>query len=203
MLSFHEFAENLGSLMPLNLAPDALPTGLAGVPQRLSLGPRIHPSAFIAPNATVLGDVMIAEEASVWYGAVLRGDINRIVIGPRTNIQDAAVIHLADDFPALIGEMVTVGHSAIVHACTVDDEVLIGMGAIVLDGAEIGARSIIGANALVTTGTQIPPGSLVVGSPGKVIRQLSLDEQDGIKTWALKYVENAKYFRTHQERSAG
>jgi carbonic anhydrase/acetyltransferase-like protein (isoleucine patch superfamily) len=94
--------------------------------------------------------------------------------------------------------MVTVGHSAIVHACTIGDEVLIGMGAIILDGAEIGARSIIGANALVTTGTKIPPGSLVVGSPGKVVRLLSADEQARIKSWALKYVENAKIFRAHQ-----
>ena len=104
---------------------------------------------------------------------MLRGDINRIVIGPRSNIQDNAVVHLADDYRAFIGELVTVGHSAIVHACTVDDEVLIGMGAIILDGAEIGARSIIGANTLVTAGTKIPPGSLVIGSPAKVTRQLS------------------------------
>ena len=183
--------------MPLDLLPDPLPTGLAGVPQRLSVGPRIHPSAYIVPNATVVGDVTLSEEASVWYGAVLRGDINRIVVGAQTNIQDAAVVHLADNFAAVIGERVTIGHSAIVHACTVDDEVLIGMGAIILDGAEIGARSIIGANTLVTAGTNIPPGSLVVGSPGKVVRQLSLDEQSGIKKWALKYVENAKMFRAH------
>jgi carbonic anhydrase/acetyltransferase-like protein (isoleucine patch superfamily) len=188
--------------MPLNLPPDPLPAGLAGVPQRLGLGPRLHPTAFVVPNATVIGDVTVKEEASVWYRAVLRGDINRILIGPRTNIQDAAVVHLADDFPAILGEMVTVGHGAIIHACTIADEVLIGMGAIVLDGAEIGARSIIGANALITAGTRIPPGSLVVGSPGKVIRQLPLDEQTGIKRWALKYVENAKHFRAHQERSS-
>ncbi|MGZ5005377.1 MAG: gamma carbonic anhydrase family protein, partial [Chthoniobacterales bacterium] len=97
--------------------------------------------------------------------------------------------------PALVGEMVTVGHSAIVHACTIDDEVLIGMGAIILDGAEIGARSIIGANTLITVGTRIPPGSLVIGSPGRVVRQLDHDEQHAIKHWALKYVQNSKYFR--------
>jgi carbonic anhydrase/acetyltransferase-like protein (isoleucine patch superfamily) len=156
----------------------------------------------VAPGATVIGDVTLEEEASVWFGAVVRGDINRIVIGARSNIQDCAVIHLADDFQAIIGERVTVGHSAIVHACTVDDEVLIGMGAIVLDGAEIGARSIIGANALVTAGTKIPPGSLVIGSPGKVVRPLSIEEQAKIKSWALKYVENAKMFREHLEQSA-
>src|SRR5450755_2987348 len=127
--------------------------------QRLELGPRIHPTAFVVPNATVIGDVSLGEESSVWYRAVLRGDINRIIIGPRTNIQDNVVVHLADDFPAIIGELVTVGHSAIVHACMIDDEVLVGMGAIILDGAEIGARCIIGANALVTAGMKVPPGS--------------------------------------------
>jgi len=164
---------------------------------RLRLGPRVHPSAFAVPGATVVGDVTLGEQASVWYGAVLRGDINRIVIGPRTNIQDNVVVHVADDYPAIIGELVTVGHSAIVHACTVDDEVLIGMGAIILDGAEIGARSIIGANTLVTVGMHIPPGSLVLGSPAKVTRQLSGDEQATVKSWALKYVENARSFREY------
>lgn len=176
---------------------DPLPTGLDGVAQRLKLGPRIHPSAFVAPGATVIGDVTLGEESSVWFGAVLRGDINRIVVGPRTNVQDGAIIHLADNFPALIGELVTIGHGAIVHACTLDDEVLVGMGAIILDGAEIGARSIIGANALVTAGTKIPAGSLVFGSPAKVMRELDANEQRAIKTWALKYVENAKHFREH------
>ena len=110
-------------------------------------------------------------------------------------MQDGTVIHLSDDFPAIIGELVTIGHSAIVHACTIADEVLIGMGATILDGAEIGARSIIGANALVTTGTRIPAGSLVIGSPAKVVRQLTTDEQQKIKSWAVKYVQNAKFFR--------
>ena len=165
------------------------------MPRRLQLGPRIHPTAFVVPNATVIGDVTIAEESSVWFGAVLRGDINRIVVGARTNIQDNAVIHLSDDHPALVGELVTIGHSAIVHACAIDDEVLVGMGAIILDGVEIGARSIIGANALISVGKKIPPGSLVYGSPARVVSQLSLDEQNGIKRWALKYVENAKIYR--------
>src|SRR5438270_12170614 len=144
---------------------EEIPTGHAGMLQRLRLGPRIHPTAYVVPNATIIGDVSLGEEASVWYGAVLRGDINRIVIGPRTNLQDNVVVHLSDDCPAIVGELVTIGHSAIIHACTIDDEVLIGMGAIILDGAEIGARSIIGANTVVTVRTKIPPGSLVVGSP--------------------------------------
>src|SRR3954447_11930823 len=155
--------------------------------ERLRRGPQIAASAFVVPNATIVGDVSLGEESSVWYGAVLRGDINRIVIGAQSNVQDNAVIHLSDDYAATLGERVTVGHSAIVHACTIDDEVLVGMGAIILDGAEIGARSIIGANALVTVGKKIPPGSLVYGSPARVVSQLSLDEQAGIKKWALKY----------------
>ncbi len=179
----------------MNLPADPLVTGASGVAARLARGPRLHPTAFVVPGAVVIGDVTLGEEASVWYGAVLRGDINRIVVGPRSNIQDCAVLHLADDFACVLGELVTVGHSAVVHACTVHDEVLIGMGAIILDGAEIGARSIVGANALVTMNTKIPPGSLVLGSPAKVVKQLSLDEQKTIATWAWKYVENAKRFR--------
>ncbi|MFN2476741.1 MAG: gamma carbonic anhydrase family protein [Chthoniobacterales bacterium] len=179
---------------------DVQPTGLEGIAERLRIGPRLHPTVFVAPNATVVGDVTIEESASVWYGAVLRGDINRIVIGPRSNIQDDVIVHLADTWPAIIGEMVTVGHGAIVHACTIGDEVLIGMGAIILDGAEIGARSIIGANTLVTAGMKVAAGSMVLGSPAKVTRQLSIDEQLDIRRWALKYVETAKLFRAHLER---
>ncbi|MFL6536959.1 MAG: gamma carbonic anhydrase family protein, partial [Chthoniobacterales bacterium] len=181
----------------MEIPPDPFPTGHAGMPQRLARGPQIHPSAFVVPNATIVGDVSLGEESSVWYGAVLRGDINRIIIGAQSNIQDNAVVHLSDDCAAIVGERVTVGHSAIVHACTIDDEVLIGMGAIILDAAEIGARSIIGANALVTVGMKIPPGSLVLGSPGRVVRQLSRAEQTKISHWAMKYVQNAKFYREH------
>jgi gamma-carbonic anhydrase len=163
-------------------------------PAYLLRHPQISPSAFIAPSADVVGDVSIGDEASVWYQAVLRGDINRIVVGPRSNIQDGAVVHLSDDYGAIIGELVTVGHKAIIHACTIQDEVLIGMGAIILDGAEIGARSIIGAGAVVTGGTKIPPGSLVVGTPGKVRRMLSLEEQLLVKTWAEKYIAVSRHF---------
>jgi carbonic anhydrase/acetyltransferase-like protein (isoleucine patch superfamily) len=156
--------------------------------------PDIHASAYIAASADVIGRVSLGEESSVWYHATLRGDINSITIGPRSNIQDNAVIHLADDYGCQVGELVTVGHSAILHACTVEDETLIGMGAIILDGAVIGARSIIGAGALVTGGTIIPPGSLVVGSPAKVVRTLSLDEQRNVKTWAEKYVRISREY---------
>ena len=161
----------------------------------LDTPPTLHPTAFVAASADVIGDVTLAEESSVWFQAVLRGDINRIVIGPRSNVQDGAVVHLADDYGAFVGELVTVGHKAVLHACTIADEVLVGMGAIVLDGAEIGARSIIGAGALVTGGTKIPPGSLVLGSPAKVVRSLSLEEQAGIKVWAEKYVALSRAYR--------
>lgn len=165
------------------------------VDQFLGAAPKVHATAFVAPGATVIGDVTLAEESSVWFSAVLRGDINRIVIGPRTNIQDGAVVHLADDFGTFVGELVTVGHKAVLHACTVGDEVLIGMGAIVLDGAEVGARSIIGAGAVVTGGKKIPPGSLVLGAPGKVVRTLDLDEQARLRVWAERYVELARIYR--------
>jgi carbonic anhydrase/acetyltransferase-like protein (isoleucine patch superfamily) len=169
----------------------------------LDAAPAIHPTAFVAPGADIMGDVTLSEESSVWYQAVLRGDINRIIVGPRSNVQDGAVVHLADDYGAFLGELVTVGHKAIIHACTIADEVLVGMGAIVLDGAEIGARSIIGAGALVTQGKKFPPGSLILGSPAKVVRTLSLDEQADIKKWAEKYVAVSREFRARglHERS--
>ena len=160
--------------------------------------PAIHPTAFVAQGAVVIGDVTLEEGSSVWFNTVLRADINSIRIGPRSNIQDGSVIHLADDFGTYVGELVTVGHKAILHACTVADEVLVGMGAIVLDGAEIGARSIIGAGALVTQYKKIPPGSLVLGSPAKVVRQLDLEEQQSIRHWAEKYAELSKIYLTRK-----
>ena len=160
--------------------------------------PQIDASAFVAPGAAVIGAVTLGEESSVWFNATLRGDINAVVVGPRSNVQDGAVLHVADDYAVTLGELVTVGHQATVHACTVEDEVLIGMGAIILDGAEIGARSIIGANALVTGGTKIPPGSLVLGSPAKVVRALSLDEQASIKVWAERYVTLSRIYLEKQ-----
>ena len=148
----------------------------------------------MAASADLIGRVTIGEESSVWYNSILRGDINEIVVGPRSNIQDGAVLHVESNRGCYIGELATVGHGAIVHACHVGDEVLVGMGATVLDGAIIGERSIIGANTLVTMNTEIPPGSLVLGSPGKVVRSLSEDEQAGVKVWAEKYVENRRKF---------
>ncbi len=159
--------------------------------------PTLGKKVFIANTATVIGDVTLGAHSSVWYGAVLRGDINRIVVGHHTNIQDNAVLHLADDFACVLGNWVTVGHGAIVHACTVGDQCLVGMGAVILDGAVIGKQSIVGAKALVTQGTKIPPGSLVLGAPAKVVRQLTKEERAGLKWWAQKYVDNGAYCLQH------
>lgn len=146
----------------------------------------------------MIGDVTLGDHASVWYNAVLRGDINRIVVGHHTNIQDNAVLHLADELPCVVGNFVTVGHSAIVHACAVGDECLIGMGATILDGAVIGGQSIVGANALVKQGMVVPPGSMVMGCPAKVVRELSATERAGLRLWAEKYVANAAYCLKHR-----
>lgn len=155
--------------------------------------PQFDQTVFVAPGAVVIGDVKIGGHSSVWYNAVIRGDINRIEIGTHSNIQDTAVLHVADDFPCLVGNFVTIGHGAIVHACTVGNECLIGMGATVLDGAVIGDQSLIGAGALVTQGVKIPEGSLVLGSPARVARPLSAAERQSLKSWADKYVDNAAW----------
>jgi len=148
-------------------------------------------SIFMAPSATVVGDVVMGPRTSVFYGAVLRGDINVIRVGEGTNIQDNAVVHLADDLGAHIGAWCTIGHGAIVHACTIGDGCLIGMGSTVLDGAVIGARSLVGANSLVPQRFQCPPGSLVYGSPARVVRPLTAGEQAESRSLAEKYVEVA------------
>lgn len=157
--------------------------------RHLAKTPDIAQANWIAPNATVVGDVTLGPKSSVFYGVVLRGDIARIVVGEGTNLQDNAIVHLADDLDAVIGAWCTVGHGAIIHACTVGDECLIGMGATILDGARIGARSIVGAGAVVTPGTVVPPGSMVLGAPAKVTRTLSAAEQAALRGWADKYVE--------------
>ena len=159
--------------------------------------PKLGPGVYLAKTAVVIGDVTLGAHSSVWYGAVLRGDINRIAVGHHSNIQDNAVLHLADDFGCILGNWVTIGHSAVVHACTVGDEILVGMGAVILDGAVIGKQSIIGAKALVTSGTKIPPGSLVLGAPAKVVRKLSKEERSKLKWWAQHYVDNGAYCLKH------
>jgi carbonic anhydrase/acetyltransferase-like protein (isoleucine patch superfamily) len=174
---------------------------MSSVVQQLETHLRKQPvlgrEVYLALGAVVTGDVTLGDHSSVWYHAVLRGDINRIAVGHHTNIQDQAVVHLADDLPCVLGNHVTVGHSAIMHACTVGDETLIGMGAVILDGAQIGAQCIIGARALVTQRTHVPDGSLVLGAPAEIVRALTPEERAGLKTWAEKYVENARYCLKH------
>lgn len=152
--------------------------------------PEVDDSAWIAPNATVIGRVQLAAEVSVWYSAVVRADLEQISIGARTNIQDGCVLHADPGFPLTVGTGVSVGHNAILHGCTIGDDVLVGMGATVLNGAVIGAGCLIAANALIPEGAHIPPGSLVAGVPGKVRRELSAAEQDGLRLGAAVYLHN-------------
>jgi carbonic anhydrase/acetyltransferase-like protein (isoleucine patch superfamily) len=166
----------------------------------LYVAPQIHPTAYVAAEAVVIGDVRLAAQSSVWPTAVLRGDINFIEIGEGSNVQDGCIVHLAEDLPVRVGKLVTVGHRAILHACTVEDECLIGMGATILDGAVIGRGSIVGAHALVTRETRIPPGSLVMGMPAKVVRALSPEEIAGLRLWADHYVELGPLHREFARR---
>lgn len=146
--------------------------------------PRVHETAWIAPSADVLGDVTVGEHASIWYGCVLRGDIDAIRVGARSNVQDLTTVHVDRGYPALIGEQVGIGHRAVIHGCEIEDDTLVGMGATVLSGARIGTGSVIGAGALVREGAEIPPGSLVVGVPGEVIREVDQGLRERIRgTW--------------------
>jgi carbonic anhydrase/acetyltransferase-like protein (isoleucine patch superfamily) len=163
--------------------------------------PDLARAIFVAANATINGDVVLGPQSSVFYGAVLRGDIQEIRVGEGTNIQDNAVVHLDNEFGAHIGAWCTIGHGAIVHACTIEDECLIGMGATVLDGARIGAGSLVGANALVPQRFSCPPGSMVFGSPARVVRPLRAEERAGLRPWAEKYVEVAKAHAALQRSS--
>jgi carbonic anhydrase/acetyltransferase-like protein (isoleucine patch superfamily) len=151
--------------------------------------PRVHPSAYIDDSAQVIGDVEIGEESSVWMCVVMRGDVNRIRIGRRSNVQDGTIVHvMKDTHPTTIGNDVTIGHGAVVHGCTIEDRCLIGMGAILLNGVLVGSGSIVAAGTLLLEGTQVPPRSLVIGSPGKVRRTLSDADLDEIQMYADRYV---------------
>jgi carbonic anhydrase/acetyltransferase-like protein (isoleucine patch superfamily) len=150
--------------------------------------------AWIAPTAAVIGNVRLEADASVWFGAVIRGDNEPIVIGRGSNVQDGSVLHTDPGFPLTIGAHVTIGHMAMLHGCTIEDGALVGIGAVVLNGARIGRNSLIGAHALITEGKVIPEGSLVMGAPGKVVRQLSAQEIAGLKGNAEHYVENWKRY---------
>ena len=150
---------------------------------------------WIAPNAVVVGNVILKKNASVWFGAVLRGDNEPIVIGENSNIQDGSVLHTDLGSPLTLGRDVTIGHMVMLHGCTIGDGSLIGIGAIVLNGARIGRRCLIGAGALITEGKEIPDDSMVVGSPGKIIRQVSPQQAAGIAAGSAHYVENWKRYR--------
>jgi carbonic anhydrase/acetyltransferase-like protein (isoleucine patch superfamily) len=151
--------------------------------------PQVHPSAFIDDSAQVIGDVEIGEESSVWMCVVIRGDVHRIRIGRRSNVQDGTIIHvMKDTHPTIIGDEVTIGHAAVIHGCTIEDRCLIGMGAIVLNGARVGTGSIIAAGTLLPENANIPPRSLVMGSPGKVRRSLEDEDLAEIQMYASRYV---------------
>lgn len=163
--------------------------------------PDLERAAFVAPDATVIGDVALGEDASIWYHCTVRGDLNWIRIGSRTNIQDGSVIHVdSDRWPTLVGSQVTVGHRAILHGCAVEDLCLIGMGAVLLNDVVIGTGSVVAAGAVVLEGQVIPPGSLVGGVPAKVLRRLGGGNVEGLRESASRYVELA---RVHRALGAG
>jgi len=157
---------------------------------------QIDPRAFVAPGAWVMGDVTLEAEASVWYGCVLRGDMDRIVIGAQTNIQDGSIVHVDGGLPALIGARVGVGHRAILHGCVVEDECLIGMGSILLNGVRIGTGSVVAAGAVVREGMEVPPGSLVLGVPARVVRPVD-------ETLRARIRETWQHYVTEAERHRG
>lgn len=156
--------------------------------------PAIDISLYIAPTAAIIGDVRMEDATSVWFGAVIRGDMASVRIGSGTNIQDGAVLHVDTGFPLAVGKYVTVGHSAILHGCTIGDEVLVGMGSRILNGAEIGRHSIVAAGALVPPGKSFPERSLLVGMPARVIREVEQEEIDHIKENAEHYISAAKKY---------
>ena len=159
--------------------------------------PRIADSAYIDPQAVIIGDVTIAADSSVWPCTVIRGDVNYIRIGSRTNIQDGSVLHvMRDTHPLILGDNVTIGHGVVLHGCTVESRCLIGMGSIVLNGAKIGAGSIIAAGTLVPEGTEVPPGSLFMGHPGKFRRTLTDADQDSIDAYSQRYVEYKETYKS-------
>ena len=164
------------------------------------LSPRFGNEVFLADNASVIGAVEIGDQASIWYGAVLRGDVGRIVIGARSNVQDGAVLHADAGSPLVIGEGVTVGHQVMLHGCTVGDGSLIGIQAVVLNNARIGRNCIVGAGSVVTEGKEFPDNSLIVGSPAKVVRTLDAEQVEGLKRSAQHYVENGARYREELKR---
>lgn len=160
------------------------------------VAPTVHEDTWIAPDANVIGNVVLEEGASVWFGCTLRGDNERLTIGKGTNIQENCVFHTDMGYPLTLGENVTIGHKAMLHGCTVGDGSLIGMGATILNGAKIGKGCLIGAGALVTEGKEIPDGSMVLGAPGKVVRELDEAAKNALIASALHYQDNMRRFRS-------
>lgn len=160
-----------------------------------SIAPRVDPTAWVADSAQVMGNVTLAADANIWFGVVIRGDNEPITIGEGSNIQDASVLHSDLGKPLTVGKRVTVGHGVMLHGCTVGDESLIGIGAVVLNGAVIGKNCLVGAGSLVTEGKVFPDGSMIMGSPARVVRQLSPEQMDGLRLSAQHYIDNANRFR--------
>lgn len=154
----------------------------------------VDPAAFVAPNATLVGEVRIGPQSSIWYGAVLRGDMEPIHIGSRSNVQDGTIVHVDVDMPVSIGDGVSIGHRAVIHGCTIEDGCLIGMGAVVLSGSRIGAGALVAAGALVREGAVVPPGVLIAGVPGKVLRALTEEEKARVAANSLSYVEYTRRY---------
>ena len=160
------------------------------------LSPAIHPSAWVTDNAQVIGDVALAENVSVWFGVVIRGDTESITVGKGSNVQDNSVLHADFGIPLVVGENVTVGHHVMLHGCTIGDNTLIGIQAVVLNGAKVGKNCLVGAGSLVTEGKEFADGSMIFGSPAKAVRLLSPEEIEGMKGIARHYVENASRYKT-------
>jgi carbonic anhydrase/acetyltransferase-like protein (isoleucine patch superfamily) len=157
--------------------------------------PRIADSAWVADNAQVMGQVVLDEDSSVWFGVTLRGDTETITVGRGSNVQDGSVLHADVGFPLVLGENVTVGHMVMLHGCTIGDGSLIGIGAVVLNGAKIGRHCLVGAGSLVTEGKEFPDGSMILGSPARVVRTLSAEQIEGLRQSAQHYVDNARRYR--------
>jgi carbonic anhydrase/acetyltransferase-like protein (isoleucine patch superfamily) len=164
--------------------------------------PQVHATAWVADSAQVMGRVRMDEDASVWFGAVVRGDTEHIHIGKGSNVQDGSVLHADHGMPLMIGQNVTVGHQVMLHGCTIGDGSLIGIQAVVLNGAKIGKNCLVGAGALVTEGKEFPDGSMILGSPAKVVRQLTPEQIEGLAQSAQGYVDNAKRFRAGLQKIA-
>ena len=164
--------------------------------------PAIHPSAWVADNAQVMGNVLLGEDSSVWFGVVIRGDMEAITVGQGSNIQDNSVLHTDQDMPLSIGENVTVGHQVMLHGCSIGDGSLIGIQAVVLNGAKIGKNCLVGAGSLVTEGKEFPDGSMIFGSPAKAVKQLSAEQIEGLKMSAQHYIVNARRYKTGLKKLA-